>query len=136
MLWGDNACFYLIRYQLLCPTNILSFSSFSSKCWLWLCESAGRITRGCAQSLRHASAETVNWMLFNGSLHGEQSYNPTSSAGTSINYVQSSFYIQACSCIYIRNYWAVENEFCRDFFPFLGDIIISGCKMRLYKIFH
>ena len=31
-------------------------------------------------------------------------YNPTSNAGTSINYVQSSFYIQACSWIYIRNY--------------------------------
>lgn len=43
---------------------------------------------------------------------------PTSIAGTSINYVQSSFYIQACSWIYIRNYWAMENEFCRDFFPF------------------
>ena len=55
---GGKCLIYLIRYQLLCPTNILSFSSFSSKCWLWLCESAGRITRGCAQSLRPGSAET------------------------------------------------------------------------------
>ena len=54
---GGKCLIYLIRYQLLCPTNILSFSS---KCWLWLCESesAGRITHGCAQSLRPGSAET------------------------------------------------------------------------------
>lgn len=43
-----------------------------------------------------------NSMRFNGSL--DCTLQPTSNAGTSINYVQSSFYIQACSWIYIRNY--------------------------------
>ena len=45
-------------------------------------------------------------------------YNPTSNAGTSINYVQSSFYIQACSWIYIRNLLSNGKWVLSRFFPF------------------
>ena len=33
MLWGEKCLIYLIRYQLLCPTNILSFSLH---CIVWV----------------------------------------------------------------------------------------------------
>ena len=62
MLSGQKCLIYLIRYQLLCPTNILSFSLHCVLRWLWLwVQTAARITLTRAGLARDSTR-------FNGSL--------------------------------------------------------------------
>ena len=115
--WGWKTLDLSHSLSLLCPTNILSFFLHRVLCWLWLWVlTAARITLiwpelGWTETPR---VSTVPW-LHSSTAH----YNPTSNAGTSINYVQSSFYIQACSWIYIRNYLLSNGKWVLSrFFPF------------------
>ena len=117
--------------SLLCPTNILSFFLHRVLCWLWLWVlTAARITLTRAGLDRDSTR-------FNGSLTAQHTTILRLTQELQlIMFNQVFIFRHAAGFTYGIIYWAMENEFCRDFFPFKQDIIISGCKMRLYKIFH